>query len=686
MKRFLYLGLIGIFTLNWQTRATADTASITVDVTKPGVKVSPLLYGIFFEDINRSGDGGLYAEMLQNRSFEDFSLPMGWTLLNDGNAQVSMTLDKSKPLNDKNPTSLRLDITDTGSTGRVGVVNQGYKGMAIDAKEPVELPDESNPSDKSIDSKWVDWMKRFANAQKRPENGLNIEGGKTYLLSFYARTAPNFKGPLTATLAKQDGTALAAQDIACSGADWKKYEVKMVASSSETNARFVLSAKTTGTVWLDQVSLFPAETFNHRPNGLRADLMQMLVALHPAFVRFPGGSFGEGYRLSEAFRWKETIGDPAQRPGQWNIWGYRTTNGLGYYEYLQMCEDLKAEPLFVINCGMAEQDSVDPKDLNPWIQDALDAIDYANGPATDTWGAQRAVAGHPASFNLKLMELGNENGMGYFWGGGNAQQYADRYNPLYAKVKAAYPDIKTISTAPIQKPPINAPVETVDEHYYPDAGWFEDHAAMYDTYDRSGPKIYVGEYATKPDAGNGNLNAALGEAAFMTGMERNSDMVIMSSYAPLFVNPDWREWNPNLIVFDSSRAYGTPSYYNQILFASNRPDVVLPVDLQTPQATDPKERQPIYVVAGKKNDTGEVIIKAVNITGQAQDCTIQLKGTYFDLNASATVLTSEKPGDENSFDNPTLVAPKDTDLGRVTFPFNYTLAPYSITVLHFKEK
>jgi alpha-L-arabinofuranosidase len=686
MIKIIHAGLIGILALNAQIQARADSASITVDVTKPGVQVSPLLYGIFFEDINRSGDGGLYAEMLQNRSFEDFNVPMGWTLLNDGNAQVTMTLDKSQPLNDKNPTSLRLDITNTGSTGRVGVINQGYKGLPIDSKDPVELPDESISSDKPANSKWADWMKHFADAQKRPENGLNIEDGKTYVLSFYARTAPNFSGPLTATLEKQDGTVLASQDVAYSGVDWKKYDVKLTASASDTNARFVLSTKTTGTIWLDQVSLFPAETFNQRPNGLRADLMQMLLVLHPAFIRFPGGSFGEGYRLSEAFRWKETIGDPVQRPGQWNIWGYRTTNGLGYYEYLQMCEDLKAEPLFVINCGMAEQDSVDPKDLDPWIQDALDAIDYANGPATDAWGAQRAASGHPAPFNLKLMELGNENGMGYFWGGGNAQQYAQRYNPLYAKVKATYPGIKTISTAPIQKQPVNAPVETVDEHYYPDAGWFEDHAAMYDTYDRNGPKIYVGEYATKPDAGNGNLNAALGEAAFMTGMERNSDLVIMSSYAPLFANPEWREWNPNLIVFDSSRAYGTPSYYNQLLFANNRPDVVLPIDLQTSHGADPKARKPLYAVAGKKNDTGEIIIKVVNITGQAQNCTIQLNGAPFGLSASATVLTSGKPGDENSFDHPTQVAPKDTDLGLVNLPFDYTLAPYSITILHFKGK
>jgi alpha-N-arabinofuranosidase len=240
---------------------------------------------------------------------------------------------------------------------------------------------------------------------------LHIEEGKTYLLSFYARLNPDFMGSLTASLERQDGTALATQDVACFGTDWKRYEAKLTATASDANARFVLSAKNTGTVWLDMVSLFPADTFNGRPNGLRADLMQMLVALHPAFVRFPGGSFGEGYRLSEAFRWKETIGDLAQRPGQWNIWGYRTTNGLGYFEYLQMCEDLKAEPLFVINCGMSEQDYVDPGNIGPWVQDALDAIDYANGPATSPWGAQRAAAGHPEPFHLKLMELGNENGM-----------------------------------------------------------------------------------------------------------------------------------------------------------------------------------------------------------------------------------------------------------------------------------
>jgi len=662
--------------------------SITVDTNKPGIRVSPLLYGIFFEDINRSADGGLYAEMLQDRSFEDFNLPMGWTLLDEGGGQATMALDSTQPLNDKNPTSLRLDITSVSPGGRAGLINQGYKGLSINSKDPVPLPtkDAPVPGGSPTPAATLDWMKRFADAQRQPKNGMNVEQGKTYLLSFYARLDPHFAGPLTASLEKQEGTLLASQDVPCSGTGWKKYDVKLVADASDKNARFVLSAKSPGTVWLDMVSLFPADTFNQRPNGLRADLMQMLVALHPAFVRFPAGSFGEGHRLDEAFRWKDTIGDPATRPGVWNIWGYRSTNGLGYFEYLQMCEDLKAEPLFVINCGISETNMVEVKDIEPWVQDAIDAVAFANGPVSSPWSALRATAGHPEPFKLKLLEIGNENGMSFPWGGGNARQYADRYTPIYKKLKATYPDLHTIATAPIQRPPIGATVETVDEHYYPTAEWFEDHATMYDSYSRNGPKVYVGEYATKKGAGNGNLNAALGEAAFMTGMERNSDLVIMASYAPLFVNPSWRAWNPNLIVFDSSRAYGTPSYYNQLLFANNRPDVILPVDLQTPNSTEPKARKPLYAVAGKKSDTGEIILKVVNITAHPWDSTVQFNGAGSSMSARTTVLSSANPNDENTFANPTKVAPKDTYLGQVTAPFMHTFPPYSITILHLSPK
>jgi alpha-L-arabinofuranosidase len=667
----------------------AKPATLTIQADKPGHAISPMLYGIFFEDINRSGDGGLYAEMLQNPSFEDFNLPMGWTALNEGGSSSTLTLDKSQPLNAKNPNSLRLDVTSAG--GRAGVNNQGYKGAIIDSQYPVtNLPTPNDPNPKAD---YQNWMDRFNEAQKRPDNGLCLETGKGYHGSLEARADGNFSGTLTVSLEKQDGTLLATQDLPPLGPDWKKYDFALKPTASDTNARFVVATKETGTLWLDMVSLFPDDTFNHRPNGLRADLMDMLVALHPAFVRFPAGSFGEGKNLDEAFRWKDTIGDLAARPGVWNIWGYRTTNGLGFYEYLQMCEDLKAEPLFVINCGISETDMVEPKDLGPWIQDAIDCVDYANGPTTGTWGALRAQAGHPEPFNMKYLEIGNENGMGYFWGGGNARQYADRYNPFYEKVKAAYPDLHTIATAPIQKPPVSSTVESVDEHYYESSGWFQDHATMYDNYDRSGPKIYVGEYACKSDAGNGNLNAALGEAVFMTGMERNSDVVTMASYAPLFVNPSWRAWNPNLIVFDSSRAYGTPSYYNQMLFAANRPDVILPIEINLPEAGDPKARKTLYAVAGKMKTTGEIILKAVNTSDQPQDASIQVKGGEpGGYKIHAIVLSSEKPSDENSFDEPTKILPKESDPDLTstasdieTASFLYTFAPYSITVLHLKN-
>ena len=291
--------------------------------------------------------------------------------------------------------------------------------------------------------------------------------------------------------------------------------------------------------------------------------------MKPAFVRFPGGCYVEGDKLANAFRWKDTIGDVAQRPGHWNLWGYRSTDGLGYHEYLQMCEDLGAEPLYVINCGMAHKDHVAMDQMGPWVQDALDAIEYANGPATSTWGSLRAKAGHPAPFNLKYLEIGNENG---------GPLYQERYRLFYDAIKARYPDIQLVADVRTTQ----RPTEILDEHYYNSPEFFIDNAGKYDKYDRKGPKIYVGEYAVTQNCGQGNLRAAIGEAAFMTGMERNCDVVVMASYAPLFVNVGWRQWNPDAINFDGARAYGTPSYHVQKMFSHNRGDVVLPIDLESP--------------------------------------------------------------------------------------------------------
>jgi alpha-L-arabinofuranosidase len=516
--------LFAVATTDAAQSPAQSPATLTVHVDRPGVQISPLLYGLFFEEINRAGDGGLYAEMVQNRSFEDADKPAAWSLVKSPAAEGTMALDTSRPLNQKNRRSLRLEITKVES-GRVGVANEGFKGMSL-------------------------------------------KKGAQYLLSICARRADGFAGPIAVSL-EQGESVLAAGKIEGVGPEWKKFDCSLTAGETSAAARLVIAATSPCTLWLDMVSLFPKETWMGRPNGLRPDLAEMLAAMKPAFVRFPGGCYVEGNKLANAFRWKDSIGDVAQRPGHWNLWGYRSTDGLGYHEYLQMCEDLKAEPLYVINCGMAHEDRVPMDQMGPWVQDALDAIEYANGPATGKWGALRAKAGHPSPFNLKYMEIGNENG---------GPLYQERYRLFYDALKARYPEIVLVADERTSQ----RPTEILDEHYYNNPEFFIQNAERYDKYDRKGPKIYVGEYAVTQNCGRGNLRGAIGEAAFMTGMERNSDIVVMASYAPLFVNVGWRQWNPDAINFDSSRVYGTPSYHVQKMFGQNRGDVVLPIDLDAP--------------------------------------------------------------------------------------------------------
>jgi alpha-L-arabinofuranosidase len=424
------------------------------------------------------------------------------------------------------------------------------------------------------------------------------------------------------------------------------------------------------------VSLFPKNTWQDRPNGLRADLMDRMVAMKPGLFRFPGGSFSEGVTVTDAWKWKETLGDIAERPGNWNIWGYRSTNGLGYHEYLQMAEDLGAEPLFVAHVGMAERDMVPLNRLEPWIQDTLDAIEYANGPVTSTWGAKRAAAGHPKPFNLKYVEIGNENGMGYSWGGGTREDYLPRYRPFFERIKKLYPDIITIANAHTEP---DVPAEIVDEHYYETPEWFFTAASLYDNYDRKKPKVYVGEYAAqKGDIGHGNLFAALGEAAFLTGLERNADVVLMSSYAPLFTNPQWSRWNPDAIVFDSSRVYVTPSYHVQTLFANNRPDTSLAIDRGA--ASD------LFASVGTTK-AGDLIMKLVNRSEVAEPVTIRATASMGDFAAgTATILTGPAMKTENSFKNPTAVMPTTTTIPAFTSGVTYSCLPRSVTILRWTMK
>jgi alpha-L-arabinofuranosidase len=504
--------------------AAEVTARIPIDASAQGTPISPILYGIFFEEINHAGDGGLYAELVRNRSFEDADTPQAWTLLGDG---AKMAIDTAVPLNSRNPSSLRWEVM-----GSASLVNEGYWGIAV-------------------------------------------QRGKRYRFSMYARCEAGFRGALTISLQSADGRVYAQRTLRGFSKDWKRFAAVLTANGTDPKARLVLTANDNGILWLDMVSLMPVDTFKRRPNGLRADLAQMLAALKPSFVRFPGGCFVEGDRMQNALRWRDTLGDVAERPARWCVWNYTSTQGLGLHEYLLMCEDLGAEPMLVVNCGMACQyrngDHIPLDELDEWIEDALAAIEYAIGPPTSKWGALRAKNGHPEPFPLRFVSIGNEN-----WG----PLYEERYARFYDAIKARYPQIQLIATAPVK----SRPIDILDEHYYSTPEWFILNANLYDRYDRTGPKILVGEYAVTAKCGTGNLRAAIAEAAFMTGIERNADIVVMAAYAPLFVNVNDRTWNPDLIGFDSARCYGTPSYYVQQLFSVYRGTHTLPTRVQSPNA------------------------------------------------------------------------------------------------------
>jgi len=523
---FLIAGASGCLTM---AAAQAKDAGITVNVGQPGAKVSPMLWGIFFEDINCSADGGIYAELVRNRSFEDSEKPDRWSVVDGPQMKADIRVDTEKPMSPKNPHSLKVAISGAGDA-RAGVANDGFWGIAL-KKDAV------------------------------------------YNLSLNVRAAEGFSGPLTLSLESADGTTCYAKEtLARVGADWQAFKFALTSTGTDPKARLVISANKPGAFWLDMVSLFPKDTW--KGHGLRPDLCEMLAGLRPAFVRFPGGCWVEGDTMKLAYRWKQTIGDISERRTQHNIWNYEATHGLGFHEYLQLCEDLGAEPLFVINCGMSHREVVPMDKMQEFVQDALDAIEYCNGRADSTWGAVRAKNGHPAPFNLKYMEIGNENG---------GPNYQERYALFHDAIKAKHPDITLVANVPTdQRRP-----EVVDEHYYDKPEFFMQQAGRYDAYKRDGAKIYVGEYAVTQNCGQGNLRGAVGEAAFMTGMERNSDVVTMSSYAPLFVNVNHRGWNPDLIDFDSYRVYGIPSYYVQKMFSENRGDVVLPVTLDAPSEIDP---------------------------------------------------------------------------------------------------
>ena len=631
----------------------APPVSLVIQADQAAGKVSPMHSGLMIEEINHSLDGGLYAELIQNRAFKDGGQnPVHWALVQDGGASASIAIDAGHPLSDALTSSLRLDVAKASPAQRVGVANDGY------------------------------W-------------GIPVKPATTYRASFYADANPGFDGPVTVSIESVDGaTVYAKAQVPSLAPGWHPYAVTLVTGNvtPTAKARFVLAVDRPGTVWFDLVSLFPP-TWNNRPNGLRPDLMQMLVDLKPAFLRCPVGNYLEGATIPQRFEWKKTLGPLTSRAGHPGPWGYRSSDGLGLLEYMLWCEDMGAEPVLAVYAGYSlDGTHVNPgPDLQPYVQDALDEIEYVTGPVTSQWGAQRAKDGHPAPFPLHYVEIGNEDWFD------KTHSYNERYAQINDDIKAQFPALLCISTVGNEQPAdrrvTSTRPDTVDEHYYRAAKDFEKMApTWYDKYDRSGPAIFVGEWAAYEDIipwdrrsavlpRTPSMKAALADAAWMTGMERNSDFVKLQSYAPLLVNvnPGASQWRPNLIGYDALHAFGSPSYYAILMFNQHRGDTILKGALDAPGAGTPP---PIQYSVTKDSKSGMIHLKLVNINAAPQPVSINLKGIdSIAPIATATTLAADSLTDTNSIDEPTKVVPVVSKLQDVKPEFTYTLPPYSLTVL-----
>ncbi len=521
--------------------------TINIDGSDQSRQISPTLYGLFYEDINYAADGGLYAELVQNRSFEFDDAMWAWSTLTRGEGSGSTRIETEMPLNEHNPHYLQLSVDNPGKG--VGIVNSGF-------------------------------------------DGIPIEKNENYLFSVYVRTPDHTQDKITVSLESTDGEVYGQAELEGITSDWKKLEATIRAQVTDANAQLTVTTSAAGTLDVDMVSLFPEETWQNRPNGMRQDLAQMLADLQPQFFRFPGGCIVEGGGLEHYYNWKDTIGDVAERPMNVNFWRnnqvphYNQSYGLGYFEYFQFAKDIGAEPLPVVYAGItsctSDPEMVPVEDLDPYIQDALDLIEYANGPATSEWGAKRAEAGHPEPFDLKYLAIGNEV---------CGPDYHERYVRFYDAIKQAYPDIELVVSAGwspddhcfhdtwewLDGTPAEA--DMVDEHMYQSPEWFYRQATRYDDYDRNGPNVFIGEYAAHTSNIANNMESALAEAAFMTGFERNADVVQMAAYAPLLAKEHYNQWAPNMIWFNNTDVYGTPNYYVQQMFSTNTGDIVLPTTL-----------------------------------------------------------------------------------------------------------
>ena len=612
--------------------AYAQPHTFDVNTKKVGAAVQPTMYGIFFEDINYAADGGLYGELVKNRSFEFPDALMGWKAF--GKFEV-----KNDGPFERCPHYVVLNYSGHNDTA-TGLQNEGYFGIGIEKDE---------------DYRFTVWAKTVS-------GDANVEVS------------------LVDESTMEEHQEFATAELKVNGNEWKKYELILKSPKTVQKANLRLLLKGKNGVALEHVSLFPKHTFKDRENGMRRDLAQALYDLHPGVFRFPGGCIVEGSSLDQRYQWKNTIGPVENRPLNGNRWlstfnyrlfpDYYQSYGLGFYEYFLLSEDIGAEPLPVLNVGMAcqFQNQNDPsahvavKDLQPYIQDCLDLIEFANGDVNTTWGKKRAEMGHPAPFNLKFLAVGNEQ-----WD----DLYYERLRPFVKAIKAKYPNIKLIGTSGPDsegemfekgwKAMKELKADLVDEHFYRDEHWFLSHGLRYEGYDRKGPKVFAGEYACHGKGKKWNhFETSLYEAAFMTDLERNADVVDMATYAPLFAHVDGWQWRPDMIWYDNTRMFKSVSYYVQQMYACNKGTNVLPLTMNGKSVAGQEGQDGLFASAVVDKKKGEIIVKVANTSDKAQDVTLNLNGLKGSRSATATTLQSDNMDAENTLDNPNLIRPVET--------------------------
>jgi alpha-N-arabinofuranosidase len=630
--------------------------TITVDADKPGSAIQPTMWGIFFEDINMAADGGLYAELVKNRSFE-FSMPMmGWEVIHSNSAVQVQVLNQG----DIRPSNPRyVHVTMDENVNEASLSNTGFRGMGV-------------------------------------------KKDLTYHFSILARLLSGSSFDIRVDLVDSKRNVIGSGSFSPNTADWKKYTVDLVSEATDPGASLNITFVGKGSMDIDVVSLFPDDTWKKRPGGLRADLVQLLADLKPGFVRFPGGCIVEGRDLANRYQWKNTVGNVEDRRLIVNRWNtefqhrltpdYFQTFGLGFYEYFLLAEDIGAEPLPILNCGMACQfntaELVPIEQLDTYIQDALDLIEFANGSADSPWGRLRASMGHPLPFNLKMIGVGNEQ-----WG----PQYIERYKAFAVAIKAKYPEIRLVSgTGPSPDGDLftyaaaelkKLGADIVDEHYYANPSWFLQNAGRYDSYDRNGYRIFAGEYAaqskstTSPDNQN-TWECALAEAAFMTGLERNADIVNLCSYAPLFAHVEGWQWRPDLIWFDNLVSFGSANYYIQKLYSTNRGTHVLPLLENNTPLTG---QDGLYGTAAFDKATGEVILKLANAKDAPSQVSVRIIGANRKTGiGKVQVMQSADLNRVNSLQEPVAIAPADEVLPWKGSVVVRELSPFSFTVIRCK--